>query len=93
MSPYGPAVFPPIYGRIISGEPTVLANNRLVATVGSRIYYSGFVYSFGNINYVTWIGRVITGASPLVNSKKIAVVGSITDAQGQVIQGENNILA
>ncbi len=93
MSPYGPAAFGVVYGRIISGAGQIFVNGKPIAVIGSEIAYAGFVYEWGNIQYRSWIGRVTTGSPHLANGRPIATIGSNTDSAGNVLDGEFQILA
>lgn len=88
LSPFGPAAFGVFYGRVITGEGNILINGKALATIGSQIYYAGFINVFGSIQYRTWIGQIITGSTNLANGKLISTVGSRTDALGIVLDGQ-----
>lgn len=92
-SPYGPPAFGVVYGRLITGSTGVYGNNRIISTVGSNIYYAGWVIIRDQPTYVTWIGQVSTGAAPQINGRQIAVLGAQTNWNGQVIEGVAGIYA
>jgi len=95
ISPYGPCVGLG-FGQIITGSDTVFVSGIPTAMLGSQIAYSALIYPYtgGSPIYVSWIGHVLNSDSTtLADGLQLATVGTPTDANGFVIEGDPNIYA